>query len=369
MAVLQRVLITGFVTVIVVALTRLLFNPAESLWLVHRSTQAIWLPLLMLWSVLWRVLLRRGVLSPLPPQMFLVGSPMDMQIVMAAWKRTPPRQSLRCLSLEKALEIEPPVVLAVFPSNDQNPRQQYLMQQLLARDPRETSLLTPLQLLEKMLERLPPALVPDPWIDYKDLPWNRVFSFERQLKRVADIFVSAALLVLTAPVLLIAMFLIWMEDRGPVFYCQKRSGWLGRCFYVYKLRTMTVSPLDAKPVWTVPGDYRITQVGIWLRRLRLDELPQLINVLRGDMSLIGPRPERPELEHELEEQIPHYRKRHWMRPGLSGWAQVSAPYASSIEDSDLKLSYDLHYLKNFSIWLDLIILFRTIKTVLKAGGR
>ena len=219
------------------------------------------------------------------------------------------------------------------------------------------------------LERLPPALVPDPWIDYQDLPWNRMFSLERQLKRVADLLVSSVLLVLTAPILLLAMLLIWLDDRGPLFYFQQRSGWLGRSFLVYKLRTMTVSPQDAVPVWTVPGDRRITRVGFWLRRLRLDELPQLINVLKGDMSLIGPRPERPELEHELEERIPHYRKRHWMRPGLSGWAQVCAPYAASVEDSDLKLSYDLYYIKNFSTWLDLIILAKTIKTVLKAEGR
>ena len=106
-----------------------------------------------------------------------------------------------------------------------------------------------------------------------------------------------------------------------------------------------------------------------LRKTRIDELPQLINVLQGDMSLIGPRPERPELEQDLENNIPFYRMRYWMRPGLSGWAQVCAPYASSIEDTDLKLSYDLFYLKNFSIWLDLIILFRTIKTILKASGR
>ena len=125
----------------------------------------------------------------------------------------------------------------------------------------------------------------------------------------------------------------------------------------------------SRPSWTQPGDRRITWVGQWLRRVRLDELPQLFNVLRGDMSLIGPRPERPEFEHLLEDQIPHYRKRHWMRPGLSGWAQVCAPYASSIEDSELKLSFDLYYLRHFSTWLDLIILLRTIKTVLKANGR
>lgn len=368
-AVLQRVLITGLVTLIVVALARLFFNPADTVWLVHRSTQAIWLSLLMLWSVMWRVLLRRGVLIPPLPRMFLVGSPTDMQTVLAAWKRTTSRQSLRCISLENAVQLEPPVVLAMLPPNEQNPDHRTLMEQLLARDPRETSLVTPLQLLERQFERLPPRLVPDPWIDYQDLPWNRLFSLERQLKRVADLLVSVVLLALTAPLLILAMFLIWLEDRGPVFYFQQRSGWLGRCFEVYKLRTMKVSPQNAKAVWTVPGDSRITRVGSWLRRLRIDELPQLVNVLKGDMSLIGPRPERPELERELEERIPHYRKRHWMRPGLSGWAQVCAPYAASVEDSDLKLSYDLFYLKNFSTWLDLIILFRTIKTVLKAGGR
>ena len=368
-AVLQRVLINGLATVMVLALARLLFNPADTVWLVHRSTQATWLPLLMLWSVLMRVLLRRGLLVPPAPQLVLVGSPADLKISLAALSRTPLHQPLRCLSLEQALSLEPPVVLALALSTDQSAQQRVLLEQLHERDPRETSLVTPLQLIERQLERLPPSLLSDPWIDYQDLPCNRLFSLERQLKRGADLLVSSVLLVLTAPLLMLAMLLIWLEDQGPVFYSQERSGWLGRCFRVYKLRTMKVSPLNATAVWTLPDDPRITRVGIWLRRLRLDELPQLINVLRGDMSLIGPRPERPELEHELEERIPHYRKRHWMRPGLSGWAQVCAPYAASVEDSDLKLSYDLYYLKHFSTWLDLIILMLTIKTVLKAGGR
>ena len=139
----------------------------------------------------------------------------------------------------------------------------------------------------------------------------------------------------------------------------KNSGWLGQPFCVYKFRTMTMASSLADPHWTQPGDKRITWVGKWLRKLRLDELPQLFNVLKGDMSLIGPRPELPEYEANLEVHIPHYRKRYWMRPGLSGWSQVCAPYASSVEDTELKLSYDLYYLKNFSTWLDLIILFRT----------
>ncbi len=368
-AVLQRVLITGVVTLVVVALARLLLNPAETVWLVHRSTQIAWLLPLMLWSLLMRGLLRRGLLLPPEAQVALVGPQPELEPVLAAWRRTPVRQPLRCLSLEQAMDLPPPVVLALAPSLEQNPQQRRLLEQLEERDPRDTSLTTPLNLLERQLERLPPALLPEPWLNYQELPWNRLFSLERQLKRVADLLVAAGLLTLTSPLLLVAALLIWLEDRGPVFYVQQRSGWLGRSFQVLKLRTMQVAPADAPPAWTVPGDRRITRVGLWLRRLRLDELPQLLNVLSGDMSLIGPRPERPEFEQELEARIPHYRKRHWMRPGLSGWAQVCAPYAASVEDSELKLSYDLYYLKHFSTWLDLIILFRTIKTVLKAGGR
>ena len=368
-SVLQRVVITGVVTLVVVALARLLLDPPDSVWMVHRSTQAVCLAPLMGWSLLIRGLLRRGVLLPPEPQVALVGPVHELRSVLEAWRLTPVRQTLRCLTPEQALEISPPVVLALAPSLEQNPQQHAFLEQLEKRDPRDTSLTTPLHLLERHLERLPPALLPEPWLNYQDLPLNRMFSQERQLKRVADLLVAAVLLTLTSPFLLLAGLLIWLEDRGPVFYVQQRSGWLGRTFQVFKLRTMQVAPPDAPAVWTVPGDQRITRVGLWLRRLRLDELPQLLNVLSGDMSLIGPRPERPEFEHELEACIPHYRKRHWMRPGLSGWAQVCAPYASSLEDSELKLSYDLYYLKNFSTWLDLIILFRTVKTVLKAAGR
>ena len=198
-----------------------------------------------------RVLLRRGVLIPPVPKLVLVDSSPEFKSVVAAWHRTPPRQPLICISLEEATRLELPVVIAMVASGDHSPQRQVLIDQLLDRDPRETSIVSPLQLLERQLERLPPVLLPDPWIDYQDLPWNRVFSLERQLKRVADLLVSAVLLLLTSPFLLLAMLLIWLEDRGPVFYCQMRSGWLGSCFQVYKLRTMTVSPQDAKAVWNL----------------------------------------------------------------------------------------------------------------------
>jgi lipopolysaccharide/colanic/teichoic acid biosynthesis glycosyltransferase len=299
----------------------------------------------------------------------LVGSEVELQPVLDAWDRTPVRQPLRCITLDQAVHLPTPVVLALAPSLQSHQQKQPKLALLQNRDPRFTTITTPLNLLESQLERLPPSLLPDAWLDYAALPWNRLFSFERQLKRSADFLVALALVTLTFPFVLLAGLLIWLEDQGPVVYMQQRSGWLGRPFNVYKLRTMQVQAQSDQPRWTLLGDQRITRVGTWLRRLRLDELPQLINVMTGDMSLIGPRPERPELEFELEERIPHYRKRHWMRPGLSGWAQVCAPYAASIEDSELKLSYDLYYLKNFSTWLDLIILLRTIKTVLKASGR
>ena len=226
-----------------------------------------------------------------------------------------------------------------------------------------------ISLFEQQQERLPPPCWPIPFCRTTICPGRPRSACRPSSSVWPTCWWRLWLLLLTAPFVGLAALLIWLEDRGPVVYSQQRSGWLGRPFTVLKLRTMAVQPADGPALWTKPGDQRITAVGQWLRRLRLDELPQLLNVLNGEMSLIGPRPERPELEHDLERHIPHYRKRHWMRPGLSGWAQVCAPYASSIEDSDLKLSYDLYYLRHFSTWLDLVILFRTIKTVLKAGGR
>ena len=258
---------------------------------------------------------------------------------------------------------------AITPALRQAPELRPLLDRSEVSDPRQLRVLSVISLFDQQQERLPPLLITEDGLTYDDLPWAATFSVQAQLKRLADLLVSAALLLITAPLVLFAGVLIWLDDRGPIFYAQQRSGWLGKPFRVLKLRTMTVQPRDAPATWTTPGDYRITMVGRFLRRIRIDELPQLFNVLKGEMSLIGPRPERPEFKQDLERQIPHYRKRHWMRPGLSGWAQVCAPYASSVEDSDLKLSYDLYYLRHFSTWLDLVILFRTIKTVLKAGGR
>ena len=220
---------------------------------------------------------------------------------------------------------------------------------------------------EHVLQRFPPDL-----LQAADLLRGEFVAphglLEKRLKRLGDVVVSGLLLMLTAPLLLLAALLIRVEDQGPVFYCQTRSGMGGRPFQVWKLRSMYVNSEVTGAKWSGRGDPRITKIGRLLRSTRLDELPQLWAVVQGHMSLIGPRPERPEIEQELERHIPFYRIRHLIRPGLSGWAQVNYPYGASIEDSKNKLSYDLYYLRNFSFWLDLLILFKTMRLVISARG-
>ena len=370
---LQRLLITAIVTLMVVAIARWLVNPGEEVWLIYRRVQVVWLGTLMAWSLLVRIALRRGLLLPDAPRLLLLAGDDEMADILQAWSHVALPQRLEPISplkLELLLnEGAEPLLVALSPSRRHHPSFSGLIERLEMQDPRLVQTISVIHLFEKQQERLPPALLADSGLSYDEMPWAAPFSVQAQLKRLADLLVAAVLLLLTAPFVGFASLLIWLEDQGPVFYSQQRSGWLGRPFTVLKLRTMREQPKNGQTLWTQPGDQRITTVGRWLRRLRLDELPQFLNVINGEMSLIGPRPERPELEHSLERHIPHYRKRHWMRPGLSGWAQVCAPYASSIQDSNIKISYDLYYLRHFSTWLDLIILFRTIKTILKAGGR
>lgn len=369
----QRLLLTAAATLAAVAIARWLINPGEEVWLVYRRVQLVWLVSLSGWSLLVRLGLRQGMLLPDTPRLLLLADDQERDRVLQAWRRVPQRERLRPIQpeqLEAELSrLDVAMVLTLSPQIHRDPALRSVFQHLETADPRLIRVVSPERLFEAMQERLPPALLAEQGLNYDDLPWAVTFSIQAQLKRAADFLVAALLLLLTSPLIALAALLIWWDDRGPIFYVQERSGWLGRPFTVLKLRTMAVQSPGSPAAWTQLGDRRITRVGGWLRRVRLDELPQLLNVLNGEMSLIGPRPERPELEEELEQHIPHYRKRHWMRPGLSGWAQVCAPYASSIEDSDLKLSYDLYYLRHFSTWLDLMILFRTIKTVLKAGGR
>ncbi len=214
--------------------------------------------------------------------------------------------------------------------------------------------------------------IPFEYINIENLfkNFNRIKNnkLQTKLKRFGDVMVSIMLLILTFPFLILSAIFIWLSDRGPIFYTQRRVGKDGKEFNLYKLRTMIINAEQGTPKWVEVQDKRITFIGKILRRTRLDEIPQLICVLNGEMSLIGPRPERPEIEIDLKSKIYNYELRHLIKPGLSGWAQVNSNYAASLEGVKLKLSYDLYYISNQSIWIDLFILIKTIKVVFNFQG-
>ncbi len=193
-------------------------------------------------------------------------------------------------------------------------------------------------------------------------------NYHNRIKRLGDIFVSLIIILITLPVIFMVSCLIYLEDKGPIFYTQIRSGLNGKVIKIIKFRSMKVDAEIDGIQWAKTNDERITRIGRILRALRIDELPQLFCVLFGSMSLIGPRPERPEIEKNLLKKIPYYKSRFILKPGISGWAQVSYHYGASIADTKQKLSYDIYYISNFSFFLDLLIFFKTIKLVLNAKG-
>jgi lipopolysaccharide/colanic/teichoic acid biosynthesis glycosyltransferase len=189
------------------------------------------------------------------------------------------------------------------------------------------------------------------------------------LKRILDISASLLLLVLTLPVLLVAAIAIRLDSTGPIFYTQERVGLRGKRFVIYKLRTMRIdAEFIGGPQWASLNDARVTRIGGFLRRMRIDELPQILNVLKGEMSFVGPRPERPSFVRALAQAIPRYAERHCARPGITGWAQINHPYGASIEDAREKLAYDLYYIRNSSIIFDLLIILATPKAIFLGGG-
>jgi len=189
------------------------------------------------------------------------------------------------------------------------------------------------------------------------------------VKRLFDIIFAIILIVVASPVILIAAILILLESGGPILYMQERVGLNGRLFNVIKFRSMrTDAEIDGQPRWASAQDDRVTKVGRILRKLRIDELPQLFSVLNGDMSLVGPRPERPYFVDKLTQELPYFAVRQSVKPGVTGWAQVRYHYGASVEDSAEKLQYDLYYVKNHTLFLDLVILFETVGVVLTAKG-
>lgn len=197
----------------------------------------------------------------------------------------------------------------------------------------------------------------------------KITFLKRIIKRVFDVVFALVGLLMTAPLIPLIVLLIKIDSPGCVFFRQVRVGEREIYFVLYKFRTMRQdAEIETGAVWTQKNDTRITNVGKFLRKTRLDELPQLFNVLKGDMSLIGPRPERPEFVEKLKEKIPYYSERHFVKPGITGWAQVKYQYGASVDDAIEKLRYDLYYIKNLSPFLDMLIIFETIKVVLFGRG-
>lgn len=222
--------------------------------------------------------------------------------------------------------------------------------------------------LERETGRIDLDTVNPSWLIFSD-----GFSAGQRLsgiaKRLFDIVASALLLALTAPIILIGAIAVKLESKGPAFYKQSRVGLYGEEFQIIKLRSMrTDAEALTGAVWAEKDDPRITRVGRWLRKLRIDELPQTWVVLKGDMSFVGPRPERRQFVDDLVQHLRYYAERHMVKPGITGWAQINYPYGASIEDARHKLEYDLYYAKNYSPFLDLLILLQTIRVVIWPDG-
>lgn len=205
------------------------------------------------------------------------------------------------------------------------------------------------------------------WMIFSD-GFRRSF-FKEITKRTFDVTASSLLLLLTLPVMTMTTLLIWLESGGPILYRQERVGEHGRSFQVLKFRSMRKdAEPDGVPQWAKKQDDRVTHVGRVIRKLRIDELPQVFNVLRGDMSFVGPRPERPYFVRDLAKKISYYPSRHTVKPGITGWAQIRYPYGATVEDAIQKLQYDLYYVKNHTLFLDMVILLQTAQVILFSKG-
>lgn len=259
--------------------------------------------------------------------------------------------------LVKRLQIERLIVAAPA---EAEPR---LLRRLRSFRYRGVALLDYISLHEELTNEISIEHINEQWLFTASMNNSRFHI--RYLKRMFDIFISLVGLVVTSPLLLITAVLIRLDSRGPVLYRQERMGRDGVPFQILKFRSMREDAEKMSgPAWATEDDPRITPLGKWLRKFRIDEIPQLINVLRGEMSLVGPRPEREVFVKQLSEKIPFYAERLLVKPGITGWAQVMYPYTASIEETRHKLQYDLYYIKNMSFFLDLYVIMKTVKIVL-----
>ena len=219
--------------------------------------------------------------------------------------------------------------------------------------------------VESLCQKIPPSEVDNSWLTKLDL--RQRDPINRRIKRLLDLIFSVFGLLFSIPILIVSCFAIALESGFPLFFHQKRTGLLGQPYVLHKLRTMRQNAEDKGAEWAKQKDSRVTMVGRFLRKCRIDEIPQFWNVIKGEMSIVGPRPERPELENEINERLPYWKCRYLLKPGLTGWAQIRYKYASDMESSEEKLAYDLYYVKNASLFLDLEIMLSTLRSLTKGS--
>jgi exopolysaccharide biosynthesis polyprenyl glycosylphosphotransferase len=222
-----------------------------------------------------------------------------------------------------------------------------------------------ISLFEEVHQMVPLELISPDWLLSASTGPHQLYI--TKVKRGFDIVVSLLGLLFLGPLMLLGMLAVKLTSRGPVFYKQTRCGRFGKTFQVIKLRSMSVDAEKNGAVWSQSNDARVTSIGKLLRKYRIDEIPQLLNVLRGEMSFVGPRPERPEFMTDLSQEIPYFQERLMVQPGITGWAQVNYPYGASLEDARRKLEYDLYYTKNMGVFLDIFILLDTVRICLVGG--
>jgi sugar transferase (PEP-CTERM system associated) len=284
--------------------------------------------------------------------------PVEEAIEVPADKVLAPKESLLALALE--CEIDE-IVIAM-----DDRRRNFPIAELLDCRLAGIEITDLMSFLERETGKVHLEVLNPSWLIFGD--GFRRDAVRRYSERIFDVIASSLLLVLAAPVMLLTALAIVIESGFPVFYRQKRVGFRGRCFDVIKFRSMRVDAEKNGAVWAKAGDTRVTAVGAVIRKLRIDELPQILNVMRGDMAFVGPRPERPEFVAQLSETIPYYSERHWVKPGITGWAQLCYPYGASERDALEKLQYDLYYVKNHSLLFDIMVLAQTAEVVLLGKG-
>ncbi len=380
-----RVFFTGWLALIIfVPVSLLLRNPTSSLIALYSMVFA--LPLIIVWRLLY---IKISKMTSFNYRVLIIGTGKKARSMMDLLEEKAGinYNVMGCIGVQPTLPKSDTGNLSILGSTSDLPRiiseqriheiviatengiDQDLFQYLVQCQANGIRLIFMPDLFGRLQRKVPIENIDEHWAAHALLDRAIFKRIQLAAKRLIDILLLIVGLPLFGLLLPLLALAIRLDSPGPVFYRQVRSGRAGKPFSILKFRTMVSdAEADGKPQWAQKNDDRITRVGRFMRKSRLDEIPQMINVLQGDMSFVGPRPERPEFVQQLRNQVPYYDTRMMVKPGLTGWAQVHYRYASSTDDAFIKLEYDLYYITHWSFWVDLYVLFRTVSVVVKLGG-